>query len=40
MALIENSKGRTEGGGYERLFGNQQLGHLLSRVRNSNFFWH
>ncbi len=33
MALIENSKGREEGGGYERLFGNQQLGHLLSRVQ-------
>lgn len=33
MALIENSKGRVEGGGYERLFGNQQLGHLLSRVQ-------
>jgi len=33
MALIENSKGRKEGGGYERLFGDQQLGHLLSRVQ-------
>ncbi len=33
MALIENSKGRIEGGGYERLFGNQKLGHLLSRVQ-------
>jgi len=33
MALIELSKGREEGGGYERLFGNQKLGHLLSRVQ-------
>lgn len=33
MALIETSKGREEGGGYERLFGNKQLGHLLSRVQ-------
>lgn len=33
MALIENSKGREEGGGYERLFGDQQLGHLLSRIQ-------
>lgn len=33
MALIENSKGRITGGGYERLFGNQELGHLLSRVQ-------
>jgi hypothetical protein len=33
MALIENSKGRSEGSGYERLFGNQELGHLLSRVQ-------
>ena len=33
MALIENSKGRKEGGGYERLFGNNALGHLLSRVQ-------
>lgn len=33
MALIENSKGRLEGSGYERLFGNSELGHLLSRVQ-------
>jgi hypothetical protein len=33
MALIENSKGRKEGGGYERLFGNNAIGHLLSRVQ-------
>jgi hypothetical protein len=33
MALIELSKGREEGGGYERLFGNQKIGHLLSRVQ-------
>lgn len=32
MALIEKSKGRTSGGGYERLFGNAALGALLSRV--------
>lgn len=32
MALIEKSKGRTSGGGYERLFGNADLGALLSRV--------
>lgn len=32
MALIQKSKGRTSGGGYERLFGNQALGALLSRV--------
>ena len=34
MALIENAKGREEGGGsgYERLFGNHELGQLLSRV--------
>jgi len=33
MALIEHSKGRAEGGGYERLFGDKQLGHLLSRIQ-------
>jgi hypothetical protein len=33
MALIEKSKGRKEGGGYERLFGNKDIGHLLSRVQ-------
>lgn len=34
MALIENAKGREDGGGsgYERLFGNHELGQLLSRV--------
>lgn len=34
MALIEKAKGREEGGGsgYERLFGNHELGQLLSRV--------
>lgn len=32
MALIQKSKGRTSGGGYERLFGNPALGALLSRV--------
>lgn len=33
MALIEHSKGRKEGSGYERLVGNKPLGHLLSRVQ-------
>ncbi|MFI5450715.1 hypothetical protein ACHMWN_01030 [Pedobacter sp. UC225_61] len=33
MALIEKSKGRAEGSGYERLFGHQELGHLLSKVQ-------
>jgi len=33
MALIENSKGRSVGSGYERLFGNNQLGFLFSRVQ-------
>ena len=32
MALIENSKGRKEGSNYQRLFGNEALGYLLSRV--------
>lgn len=32
MAKIEKSKGR-KGGGYERLFGNEDLGHLISRVQ-------
>lgn len=33
MALIENAKGRKEGSGYERLFGDNQLGYLLSRIQ-------
>ena len=33
MAKIENTEGRKEGGGYERVFeGNKQLCHLMSRV--------
>ena len=34
MVLIKESKGRKEGSGYNRLFGNKQLGHLLSRVQS------
>ena len=34
MVLIKESKGRQEGSGYKRLFGNKQLGHLLSRVQS------
>ena len=33
MALIENAKGREEGSGYARLFGDAQLGWLMSRVQ-------
>lgn len=36
MALISNAKGRGENGtpsGYERLFGNRQLGLLMSKVQ-------
>lgn len=33
MALISKSKGRKEGSGYERLFGNSELGYLVSRVQ-------
>jgi hypothetical protein len=35
MALIKNSKGRKEGSGYQRLFGNSELGFLLSRVQSA-----
>lgn len=36
MAKIENSKGRKEGSGYVRVFeGNNQLGHLMSRVHST-----
>lgn len=35
MALIENAKGRPDGGGYQRLFGNRALGHLISRVQGA-----
>ncbi|MEM9569514.1 MAG: restriction endonuclease [Bacteroidota bacterium] len=34
MVLIKESKGRREGSGYKRLFGNEDLGHLLSRVQS------
>ena len=34
MARLENSLGR-KGGGYERLFGNEELGHLISRVQGA-----
>lgn len=33
MALISEAKGRREGSGYERLFGNADLGYLMSRVQ-------
>ena len=33
MALVENMSGRTRGGGYERLFGDAEVGHLISRVQ-------
>ena len=34
MALIEKAKGRKDGG-YTRLFGNEQLGHLISRMQST-----
>ena len=34
MALIRNAKGRKDGG-YERLLGNADLGHLISRVQGA-----
>lgn len=33
MAFISKAKGRREGSGYERLFGNADLGYLMSRVQ-------
>lgn len=33
MALISEAKGRKAGSGYERLFGNSDLGYLISRVQ-------
>ena len=33
MALIQKAKGRKDGSGYTRLFDNQELGHLISRVQ-------
>ena len=35
MALIENAKGRTEGSGYQRVFNNDQLGTLISKVQGT-----
>jgi hypothetical protein len=38
MALISNAKGRGEEetpSGYERLFGNRQLGMLMSKVQSA-----
>ena len=35
MALIENMSGRKRGSGYERLFGDAQIGHLISRVQGA-----
>jgi len=38
MALISNAKGRKEdetASGYERLFGNRQLGMLISKVQSA-----
>ena len=35
MAKIEDISGRESGGGYERLFNNQALGHLISRVHGA-----
>lgn len=34
MVRIKESKGRKEGSGYKQLFGNKQLGHLISRVQS------
>jgi len=33
MALIEKAKGRKDGSGYTRLFGDQQLGWLISKIQ-------
>lgn len=35
MALIRNAKGRKVGSGYSRLFGDNTLGHLMSRVQGA-----
>lgn len=35
MALIRNAKGRKVGSGYSRLFGDDTLGHLMSRVQSA-----
>ncbi len=31
--LIKNAKGRKEGSGYTRLFDNEELGYLLSKIQ-------
>ncbi|MCY4418465.1 MAG: hypothetical protein OXB93_01290 [Cytophagales bacterium] len=33
MSLLKNAKGRQDGSGYARLFGNRKLGYLISRVQ-------
>ena len=35
MALIRNAKGRNAGSGYSRLFGDNTLGYLMSRVHSA-----
>lgn len=35
MALIRKAKGRKAGSGYSRLFGDDTLGHLMSRVQSA-----
>lgn len=35
MALIRNAKGRKVGSGYSRLFGDNRIGHLISRVQGA-----
>lgn len=35
MALIKDAKGRLEGGGYSRLFGDEELGFLMSRAHGA-----
>ncbi len=35
MALIKNAKGRKEGSGYVRLFGDNELGRLVSRAHSA-----
>ena len=35
MALIRNAKGRKVGSGYSRLFGDNSIGHLISRVQGA-----
>ena len=35
MALIKDAKGRAEGSGYSRLFGDDEVGYLVSRVQSA-----